>query len=209
MKSLFVELIGMDDRPSFSKLANALELLSWHHIAHNGWSDDYPYTPKVKFKIAHSDEHVILLYNVEENYIRAKSMQHNEEIWKDSCVEFFVSFDAQRTYYNIEFNALGAGLIGYGSSEKDSRARLNSSLVSTVQTFSQITNLGESKKWEIILFIPKDLFEVKIFSRQVFHANFYKCGDELPEPHFLSWNPVASPKPNFHLPQFFGEIQFE
>ncbi len=40
-------------------------------------------------------------------------------------------------------------------------------------------------------------------------ANFYKCGDELPEPHYLSWNPINLEKPNFHTPDFFGDIYFE
>ena len=28
-------------------------------------------------------------------------------------------------------------------------------------------------------------------------ANFYKCGDELQKPHFLSWNPIKIEKPDF------------
>jgi hypothetical protein len=40
-------------------------------------------------------------------------------------------------------------------------------------------------------------------------ANFYKCGDELSQPHYLSWNNIKSGKPNFHLPEFFGEINFK
>ena len=39
-------------------------------------------------------------------------------------------------------------------------------------------------------------------------ANFYKCGDDLPEPHFVSWNKIEAPTPNFHLPKYFGEIEF-
>lgn len=34
-------------------------------------------------------------------------------------------------------------------------------------------------------------------------GNFYKCGDELPQPHFISWSPIGHPTPNFHLPAFF------
>ena len=32
--------------------------------------------------------------------------------------------------------------------------------------------------------------------------NLYKCGDDLSHPHFLSWQPIEAPKPNFHLPAF-------
>ena len=40
-------------------------------------------------------------------------------------------------------------------------------------------------------------------------ANFYKCGDELDKPHYLSWNPINLEKPNFHCPEFFGTLFFE
>ena len=37
-------------------------------------------------------------------------------------------------------------------------------------------------------------------------ATFYKCGDKTAHPHFLSWNPVGTPAPDFHRPDFFGEL---
>ena len=40
-------------------------------------------------------------------------------------------------------------------------------------------------------------------------ANFYKCGDELQTPHFLSWNPIKIENPDFHRPDFFGTLEFE
>ena len=43
----------------------------------------------------------------------------------------------------------------------------------------------------------------------VWRANFYKCGDQTLHPHWLTWSPVAFPKPQFHLPEFFGELVFE
>ena len=39
-------------------------------------------------------------------------------------------------------------------------------------------------------------------------ANFYKCGDKTSHPHWLTWAPVDFPKPKFHLPEFFGWIEF-
>ena len=40
-------------------------------------------------------------------------------------------------------------------------------------------------------------------------ANFYKCGDKTSHPHWLTWSVVENPKPNFHLPQYFGTLQFD
>ena len=39
-------------------------------------------------------------------------------------------------------------------------------------------------------------------------ANFFKCADGTPHIHFLSWNPIGTPSPDFHRPAFFGELFF-
>jgi len=38
-------------------------------------------------------------------------------------------------------------------------------------------------------------------------ANFYKCGDGLSKPHYLSWKPIVAEKPDFHRPEFFSTIE--
>ena len=40
-------------------------------------------------------------------------------------------------------------------------------------------------------------------------ANFYKCGDRLSKPHFLAYFPIGLPQPDFHCPDFFGDLVFE
>ena len=39
--------------------------------------------------------------------------------------------------------------------------------------------------------------------------NLYKCGDNLSHPHFLSWQPIDTPQPDFHRPEFFAAGKFE
>jgi hypothetical protein len=43
---------------------------------------------------------------------------------------------------------------------------------------------------------------------ETLRANFYKCGDGTSVPHYLSWNQVITETPDFHRPEFFGEISF-
>ena len=40
-------------------------------------------------------------------------------------------------------------------------------------------------------------------------ANFYKCADKTSHPHWLTWTLVDYPNPKFHLPEFFGRLDFE
>ena len=34
-------------------------------------------------------------------------------------------------------------------------------------------------------------------------------GDNLSHPHFLSWRPIQTEKPDFHRPEFFEQVTFE
>jgi hypothetical protein len=66
--------------------------------------------------------------------------------------------------------------------------------------------------WTLTVAVPIEAFSlspVTALSGRTLRANFYKCGDELPTPHFLSWSPIKTPKPSFHEPRFFGDLFFE
>jgi hypothetical protein len=41
-------------------------------------------------------------------------------VHEDSCVEFFISFEEDSSYYNLEINCIGTCLFGYGKG-KDER----------------------------------------------------------------------------------------
>lgn len=188
-----------------------METLPWHPIQYVNWKE-FPYKPEVDFQIAHDNKHIFIHYRVEEEYVKAQYVRINEAVWEDSCVEFFISFDGGVHYYNIEFNVLGTGLTGYGSAVREERERLGAETIATIQTASMVVNAGGKKIWNMILVIPSPIFaneQNQGLSGITASANFYKCGDGLPTPHFLSWAKIDYPKPNFHLPEFFGEITFE
>jgi hypothetical protein len=67
-------------------------------------------------------------------------------------------------------------------------------------------------EWEMVVVIPSSIFtydEGLSFSKLVSNANFYKCGDDTTKRHYLSWNPVKTPKPDFHRPEYFGILNFQ
>ena len=199
------------DHPNYHAVSQQMESLPWQDIAHVNWSE-FPYKPDVKFQIAHDNQCIFIHYAVQEEFLKAQYVRINEAVWEDSCVEFFVSFDDRATYYNLEFNVVGTGLIGMGGRVKSERMRLEKDTVAKVSTLSNVVNIRGKKKWNIILMIPTDVFihsEVKSLSGLTAYGNFFKCGDGLPTPHFLSWSKIDHPKPNFHLPDFFGKITFE
>ena len=65
--------------------------------------------------------------------------------------------------------------------------------------------------WQLALVIPTTSFfddNITELSGRTMRANFYKCGDKTLKPHFLSWSPIQSEKPDFHRPEDFGIINF-
>ncbi len=185
-------------------------------IATINWPDTYPYSPDVKFRLAHNGKSIIIEYIVRENYIRAMAGGDNGNVWEDSCVEMFISFD-QSHYYNIECNCRGDVLLACGP-DRNHRIYSTTENVSKIKRMSSIKydstfdNMPAPDEWKLQLIIPVDVFfkdDIEGLHSLSARANFYKCGDKLPTPHFLSWQPIDVESPDFHLPGFFGDIVFE
>lgn len=193
----------------FSALFNGLER---QQLDFTPWVK-FPYKPEVSFVIAHSTNYIFLKYFVAENAIRAVNNQVNSSVWEDSCVEFFIHFNDGKGYYNFELNCIGTQLAGFGKTRVD-RVLLQENLVASITTESCISKVKgrQSICWELSVAIPLGVFVHHNFSTlsgKQARGNFYKCGDKLPEPHFVAWNDIQADGPNFHLPEFFGEVHFE
>lgn len=216
MKKLTVKYVEQKEINTYSGLQEIFKGATVHQIAEATWNKDYPNQPEVHFQIVYTSESIFIHYKVREDYIKAQYIRPNEAVWEDSCVEFFISFDQKVHYYNIEMNPLGTGLVGYGTADKDSRNRLTAVQIQQINTYTEVSSIKGQKLWNTILEIPFKLFtsagtlvSADSLKGKSVHANFYKCGDGLPAPHFVSWNRIDFPTPNFHLPEFFGEISFE
>ncbi|MBR0334421.1 MAG: hypothetical protein IIX13_05770 [Bacteroidales bacterium] len=184
----------------------------WHQIAQCNWPEKFSYRPKVAFRIAYTDEALLLHYRVEEECIMALA-EDNGPIWTDSCVECFISPAEDGYYYNIEANCIGNMLIGCGQSRHD-RERGDKKVRDKVLRWSSLGRepLGErphDAPWELALLIPFSCFfkhQIDSLDGRHIRANFYKCGDGLSKPHYLSWQPINTEKPDFHRPEFFGTL---
>ncbi|TDO00040.1 carbohydrate-binding family 9-like protein [Sunxiuqinia elliptica] len=168
----------------------------------------------VNFKIAHNDTHILLHYTVREDEILARYSRHNEPVYTDSCVEFFIVFDGEENYYNFEFNSLGTCLSANGP-DREKRTPQSIEQLSKIKTQTKIQRLNGQEsprfEWQLSIQLPIELFgnsQLSKLSGKKARANFYKCGDDLSKPHFLSWNNIETPQPDFHQPPYFGEVVF-
>ena len=190
------------------------EAVAFQPISCVNWAD-YPYKPEVEFRIAHPDDTILLHFKVKEESIRAHYGEDNGSVWTDSCVEFFSVPGGDDIYYNIECNCIGTILIGAGA-ERENRQRAGKEITGLVKRWSTLGDepfeerVGEVA-WEVALIIPYKAFflhQIESLDGKTVPANFYKCGDDLKTPHFLSWNPIAIEKPDFHRPDHFGMLEF-
>jgi hypothetical protein len=215
MQQILIKQIKEAKKVSLKDAGFLLESNTVYHLINTINWPDYGYQPKVRFKIAHTGNEILLKYQVAEKYILAMETHTNGDVYKDSCVEFFISLDG-KNYYNFEFNCIGTVHIGYGSGRKN-RKPVPVKLAEKINTKSSLGNQPfEEKKgnfnWEMMIRIPLETFvfdEIDSFNRLKATANFYKCGDETSEPHFLTWNPVDTKNPDYHRPESFGKVVFE
>ncbi len=214
MKTIVIPFLGgVNERTTAEELLATLAPLTATELTEVPWKA-FPYHPQVHFKIAHTALGILLLFDVCEKHVKAVYRHTNDPVYKDSCVEFFFSFDGSN-YYNLEFNCIGAGLIGYGPAQRLKRKRLARETIEQVKTYSYISpeaSASGDKEWRLLLHIPLTVFDahtIDSLGGLRCTGNFYKCGDDLPEPHYVAWNPIDHPKPNFHLPQYFGELVFQ
>ncbi|EJW90343.1 hypothetical protein EVA_21550 [gut metagenome] len=188
------------------------EKIAFQSIATVNWAD-FPYAPEVQFRIAYTQDAILLHYKVKEASVRAVAGRDNGPVWEDACVEFFSVPAGDGIYYNVECNCAGALLVAAGSGREE-RQHAPQEVLDKVQRWASLgrepfeERLGDCT-WEVALIIPFTTFflhKITSLEGKTIRANFYKCGDKLQTPHFLSWNPIDLPSPNFHCPQFFGTL---
>lgn len=183
--------------------------------------EGYNYNPDVKFRMAYSATEIYLQYRVKEHCVKAVYGEDaGSAPYKDSCVEFFcVPDDEFNAYYNLELNCIAKGTFA-GGQLRTERTKFGDDVLSQIRRHSTLgseafgikESEGEDFEYTITVALPVKLFSlsnVKPLKGRTIKANFYKCGDDMPQPHYFSWNPIKTERPNFHKPEFFGNVHFE
>lgn len=177
------------------------------------WPQDWPYCPAVHISAARSHTHLFIAYHVHGLDLRAQALEYNGPVWEDSCCEFFVSDPSDGTYYNFEMNCIGTLL----AAKRKSRTECTHFDAEKLDQVIKYSSLKREKteisdrifSWDVAMGIPFSLIGMDAGNLpQTARANFFKCADKAAHPHFLSWNPIDVPAPDFHRPDFFGELIF-
>ena len=181
------------------------------------------YKPEVRFRIAYSQQMLFIEYYVKEANIKALYSEDKEsKPFKDSCCEFFFSPECNSNYYNMELNCIGKGTFAFRrGGRKGPKIAYGEEIMKRIFRYStlgeapietSVKENGELFEWKLTVAIPLECFTetpMNELQGKTMRANFYKCGDDMPKPHFLTWNRIELEKPDFHTPDFFGALHFE
>jgi hypothetical protein len=175
------------------------------------WEKKFPYKPACTVQLAWHVSGIFLLFTVTEQQTIANETNLHGNVCNDSCVEFFVSFDNCASYFNFEFNAVGSIHASYRHCNGQHKQVLTNDELASIYTqtsYDKFCKIAvQNSHWTLGVYLPATLFGIDNWTERTLWGNFYKCGDGLDQPHYLSWKPIISEKPKFHLPQFFGALR--
>lgn len=179
--------------------------------------------PRTFVRLLHDAVGIYGSFQVHDQYVRCVRSHYFDEVWKDSCVEFFAEPKPGRGYFNFEFNCGGAFLCSHITDPTPAPggfkqfAKVPAALGQTIQVRSSLPPRVEPEidsplVWTLAFLIPFALLECYVGPLgekrgQVWRGNFYKCAEENSHPHWAAWAPVD--ELNFHRPNCFGTIRLE
>lgn len=179
------------------------------------------FLPSIQAKMMYSDNNIYIIFIVIDRYVRCITKNINGPVWEDSTVEFFFSPHpgSPETYFNFEVNCGGTPLMHYNLYTTKGYKPVNPEDILEVEIAHSLPKIvdpeiSEPVTWTIEYRLPIEVLKkygnvTEPQPGNIWKGNFYKFGDNTSNPHFLTWSSVNHNKPNFHLPQFFGALQFE
>lgn len=183
-------------------------------IASVGWPDAFPYRPMASFAAAYSARAIYVDFLVRCNYLRAECYTDGGPVSSDSCVEIFLEPHPGGEYWNFEFNCIGTANCSHRLT-RPNPTRLTADELTRIRRYPScgqrpFRELEGLFTWNLLTVIPLDLMGLDADNLpDKIRGNLYKCASATSEPHYLSWNPIFTDRPDFHRPEFFGDIYFQ
>ena len=176
------------------------------------WLDGY--TPEAMAQLAYiEDLGFVLRMSCAEADPLCRYLAYNDPVYTDSCLEFFADYTGDGRYVNLEMNAHGTLLscVGAGRGNRTPIKELCGGDIFPV------TAHIDPKVWSVTATIPLSMLAsiygvtvndlaARLTAGYTFRGNFYKCGEDTPVVHYGMWNPVGTEKPDYHRPEYFGEL---
>ncbi|HLA57334.1 MAG TPA: carbohydrate-binding family 9-like protein [Puia sp.] len=179
------------------------------------------FRPVVHAKMMYDQENLYVIFQVNDRYVHSIIEEYNGPVSSDACVEFFFSPDTSypERYFNLEINAGGTPLMAYHIFKQKEYQKFSAEDFKKIEIAHSLPKkvdpeIATPVVWTVEYKLPFAVLEkYGVVSHPkpgvVWRANFYKTASKSSNPHYMTWSFVGNPEPNFHLPQFFGQLIFE
>jgi len=180
-----------------------------------------PFRPSVQAKMLYDDSSLYIIFRVHDRFVRITVQDYNGPVSGDACVEFFFSPDTsfRKRYFNLETNAGGTVLMACHVFQQKEYQKFSAEELDQIEIAHSLPRkvdqeIQEPVTWTLEYRLPLAILEkhASVIHPQpgvVWRANFYKTSSKSSNPHWITWAEVVNEKPNFHLPQFFGLLEFQ
>jgi len=172
-----------------------------------------------RVRLAVSPSHLHVRFDCEDKHIFARVTEPNGPVCEDSCVEFFFAPEPGKAlaYFNLEINCCGTIHLAYGEG-RHHRVMATPDVIDAIRVKSSVRGVTKRESpdddgWRVEAVIPFEaLQKMTVFPPPepgtVWRANLYRCGGKT-DPQYAVWSPIDWPRPDYHRPEFFGELRVE
>ncbi len=205
-------------------IADDWDAAPWNEIdpllVSNFMGEKPTHSPKTQAKLAYDDSTIYVIFKVEDQYVKSVHDKNQDPVFKDSCVEFFFTpgKDVKAGYFNLEMNCGGTMLFHHQLIPREGSVKISEKDIEQIKVVSSLPKIidpeiDKKTTWLVSYSIPFSVLNnyhklAKPQTGTIWRANFYKCADDTSHPHWLTWSPIDFPTPNFHVPEYFGELEF-
>ena len=187
------------------------------------WYESGP-KPDTRGRAVYDEDALYLRFEVEDESISAAVTELNGPTFEDSSVEFFAdpTPEADSKYLNFEPNCCGQFKLGWqekGWQERGiDRDLVSEALAAEIEVRTSVSGptrdpSTDDEGWWLAARLPFDALssftdaDIAPTDGTEWRGNFYRSGVATPSQK-STWNPVETPEPRYHSPEFFGRLVF-
>lgn len=170
-------------------------------------------------RLRSSATHLLAAFDCEDRHISSRVRDLNGPVWTDSCVELFFCPHTPPSggYFNVEINACGVFLLGFGAGRLD-RSHIDAAGAKDIAVWHSVPGpakeeSADDRSWRIVAALPYQRL-AELAGCPVRHepgtrwtGNLYRCGGRT-NPQHACWAHIPTAVPDFHQPASFGDWLF-
>lgn len=207
--------------------ATAWDAPAWAAAAELAIASFHPrssdHRPRVAVRLGHDGTALHLLFHFDGELVASRELHPNGDVYRDTCLEFFVEPLPGRGYFNLECNAGGTlhcrhirdpRRVGDGFADAEFLRADELAGIGVATTLPRTVDPERSGRlaWTLALRIPFAVYAARLGAAvgpgQAWRGNLFTCAEAVSRPHWASWSPVGEVL-NFHVPERFGTLRLD